>query len=48
MAAAAKKAHRATSFNNDHGGIEKGRRAAQKYWKRDMPLRRQGSTSASC
>jgi hypothetical protein len=37
-AAPAKKAHRLTSFNNDHGGIAKGRMVAQKYWKRDTPL----------
>lgn len=36
-AAAAKKAHRLTSFNNDHGGIAKGRMSAQKYWKPDTP-----------
>jgi len=36
-AALAKKAHRVTSFNNDHGGIAKGRMVAQKYWKRDAP-----------
>ncbi|MGE3993254.1 hypothetical protein [Pseudorhodoplanes sp.] len=36
-AAPAKKAHRLTSFNNDHGGIAKGRMVAQKYLKRDTP-----------
>lgn len=33
----AKKAHRVTRFNNDQGGIAKGRMAAQKYLKRDTP-----------
>jgi hypothetical protein len=36
-AAPAKKAHRLTGINIDHGGNAKGRMFAQKYWQPDTP-----------